>query len=70
MTTEHQRLRTPAAAAHCGLRANYLEKLRVFGGGPLFISLGRRGPVLYDSRDLDEWLEARKCRSTSECPAT
>lgn len=62
----HQRkmLSTPEAAGYCGSSASTFNKLRVFGGGPIFIKLGRR--VVYDPSDLDAWLAARRRASTSE----
>ncbi len=63
---EHQkrRLRTPEAATYCGSTKSTLEKLRVTGGGPTFIKMGRT--VVYDTEDLDAWLVSRRHRSTSE----
>lgn len=55
---------TDAAAAYCGMGVSTMEKLRVYGGGPVFIKIGRR--VSYDPADLDMWLEANKRRSTSD----
>jgi len=52
------------AAAHTGLSISTLNKLRVFGGGPVFLKLGRR--VAYDIADLDAWLASRRRRSTSD----
>lgn len=56
-------LRTPAAADYCGLSASTFEKLRVSGGGPAYIKLGRR--VVYHRTDLDTWLEGKRRQSTS-----
>jgi hypothetical protein len=42
-----------------------LEAWRLHGGGPPFIGLGRRA-VRYRRRDLLEWIEARRRRSTSD----
>jgi predicted DNA-binding transcriptional regulator AlpA len=58
------RLTVEAAAAHIGLSASTLNKLRVFGGGPVFLKLGRR--VAYDLTDLDNWLASKRRRSTSD----
>ena len=52
------------AADYLGLSASTLNKLRVFGGGPVFLKLGRR--VAYDLADLDAWLKAKRRRSTSD----
>lgn len=57
-------LNVEAAATHTGLSVSTLNKLRVFGGGPLFLKLGRR--VAYDLGDLDAWLDTKRRRSTSD----
>jgi predicted DNA-binding transcriptional regulator AlpA len=68
MTTSNadprRKLATPEAAAYVGLGKSTLDKLRLTGGGPKFITLGRR--VVYDVADLDAWAESRKRTSTSE----
>jgi hypothetical protein len=56
-------LDTEAAAIYTGTTANYLEKRRCTGGGPVFIKRG--GLVRYDPDDLDAWLDAGKLASTS-----
>ena len=61
--TNRAKVRTPAAAAYTGLAESTLEKLRVHGGGPIYIRVGRI--VVYDPDDLDAWLAAHKRRSTS-----
>jgi predicted DNA-binding transcriptional regulator AlpA len=58
-------MRTKAAAAYVGYAESTFEKKRVTGDGPPFIKLGRRGSVVYDTRDLDTWLAARRVGSTS-----
>jgi predicted DNA-binding transcriptional regulator AlpA len=65
---EHRRLRTRAAAHYLGYAESTLEKKRITGEGPPFIRLGRA--VVYDTRDLDAWLAARRARSTSDHAAT
>ena len=60
-----QRLRTPATAEYVGLAISTLEKMRCRGDGPPFIRIGPRA-VVYDTRDLDAWLSARRQNSTSE----
>jgi hypothetical protein len=59
-----ERLNVEAAARYVGVSASTLNKLRVFGGGPVFIKLGRR--VVYDPADLDAWLTTGRRRSTSD----
>jgi predicted DNA-binding transcriptional regulator AlpA len=61
---EHRRLRTPAAADYVGYSKSTLEKKRLSGDGPTFIRLGRA--VVYDTRDLDTYLDARRATSTSD----
>ena len=52
------------AAARVGLSKSSLNKLRVYGGGPVFLKLGRS--VRYDPYDLDSWLASHRRNSTSE----
>jgi hypothetical protein len=61
-------LSTADASKYCGPSTSTFEKLRVAGGGPTYIKLGRR--VFYDPDDLDEWLAAQKRLSTSFMPNT
>ena len=63
-TSDDRRLDTTGAEDYTGLARQTLAKLRVYGGGPKYIKVGRR--VIYDTRDLDEWLESRKRCSTSD----
>ena len=58
------RLNSPEAAAHLGIGVSTLNKLRVYGGGPTYLKLGRR--VLYDVADLDQWLDRSRRQSTSD----
>lgn len=64
MPSPSLRLSVEAAAHYTGISASTLNKLRVFGGGPVFLKLGRR--VVYDPTDLDAWLAERRRRSTSD----
>jgi predicted DNA-binding transcriptional regulator AlpA len=59
-----RRLPVEAAASYTGLSVSTLNKLRVFGGGPVFLKLGRR--VAYDVADLDAWLANKRRTSTSD----
>jgi hypothetical protein len=59
-----RKLNTEDAAAYAGLARSTLEKLRVFGGGPNYIKIGRR--VVYDVPDLERWLMAHRRQSTSD----
>ena len=55
---------TTRAAARIGLSRSTLEKLRVYGGGPPYLKLGRL--VRYRAHDLDTWLAERVVANTSE----
>lgn len=57
------KLRTDAAASHLGVSESWLEKSRVFGGGPVYFKVGRT--VVYDIADLDAWLSDKRRTSTS-----
>lgn len=52
------------AARYVGLSESTLAKLRLNGNGPVYCKLGRR--VLYRPADLDEWLQSRTARDTSD----
>jgi excisionase family DNA binding protein len=60
-------LDTHQAALRTGLSPSTLRKLRLSGGGPRFMKLGRA--VRYREDDLDGWLKARTVQSTSETVA-
>jgi excisionase family DNA binding protein len=55
------------AAAYLGISRSYLNKLRVHGGGPAFLKLGRR--VVYDPRDLETWAASNRRQHTSQSAA-
>jgi predicted DNA-binding transcriptional regulator AlpA len=56
-------LRTNGAAEYTGLSVSTLNKLRLSGGGPLYIKLGRS--VVYAPADLEAWLAGHRRRSTA-----
>lgn len=58
-----QLVKTELAAILTGLSASTLNKLRVSGGGPAYIKLGRS--VFYARADIDLWLNASRRRSTA-----
>jgi hypothetical protein len=60
----HPPLDTEAAAKQLGLSPRTLEKMRVYGGGPVFEKNGRR--VFYDLDDLYAWRQRNKRFSTSD----
>ena len=55
---------TTEAAKYVRLGKATLERFRIKGDGPRYCKLG--GAVRYRQVDLDEWLESRLIRSTSE----
>jgi hypothetical protein len=62
MQSEPRFGRTKDAAARWGIPKSTLEKLRVYGGGPAFIKVGKT--VLYDLAAGDAWLLAHQRSST------
>lgn len=52
------------AAHYTALSKSSLDKLRVYGGGPVYIKLGKR--VVYDRTDLDEWLSSKRVANTAQ----
>jgi hypothetical protein len=56
-------MRTAPAARYCGSTESTFTKLRLTGGGPIFITIGRT--VVYDPDDLDAWLASKRRKSTS-----
>jgi len=52
------------AAEYLCLSVRTLQKWRVDGGGPVFVKTGRS--VRYEIADLDDWVDQRRFRSTSE----
>jgi excisionase family DNA binding protein len=59
------RLLTQAEAAKLlRLSQRTMERLRLIGGGPLYVKCGRS--VRYRETDLEEWIAARVVSSTSE----
>ncbi len=56
--------KTPGAAKRLNVSESYLNQLRVRGGGPKFLRLGRS--IRYRDEDLAAWAEAGAASSTSE----
>jgi predicted DNA-binding transcriptional regulator AlpA len=59
-----QTLNVIQAANYTSISKSSLDKLRVYGGGPLYIKVGAR--VVYDRLDLDTWLIGKKVANTSQ----
>lgn len=60
-------LNTAEAAQKLGVSISYLNKRRLTGGGPVFVKIGAK--VVYDPADLNAWVNARRCSSTSQMVA-
>jgi hypothetical protein len=64
MTIEHL-LTAKELAARIGVTEGCLAKWRLEGtSGPKFIRVQRR--IMYDPRDIQTWLDARRVSSTSQ----
>jgi hypothetical protein len=57
-------LNVKKAAGYASISKSTLDKLRVYGGGPIYIKVGAR--VVYDRTDLDTWLVGKKIANTSQ----
>jgi predicted DNA-binding transcriptional regulator AlpA len=55
------------AARFVGLSESTHAKLRLNGNGPVYCNLGRR--VVYRTVDLEQWLQSRTARDTSDADA-
>ena len=60
-TAVHHRLRVPEAAKYLGVTVHKLYHMRSRGNGPPFVKIGQS--VVYDTRELDAWLETKTHRS-------
>ena len=61
-----QTLLTPSeAAAYLRVSKSYLDKLRVYGGGPKFLRYSKR-KIIYARSELDLWAARHRFSSTSE----
>jgi len=56
------------AAGYLRVSKSYLDKLRVYGGGPTFQRFGRK--ILYRKSELNLWAAERCFNSTSEYQRT
>ena len=59
-----RRLHRKQAAEYLGVSLSWLDKSRLTGLGPVFIAISSR--VVYDSADLDQFLQRNRRTSTSE----
>lgn len=61
-------LTTKDAATRLGISKSTLEKLRLTGGGAVFVKRGKS--VFYTESDLADWIHANRRRSTSDAGTT
>ena len=67
MTNVTKVVTTVEAARVLGLSDSTLAKMRLNGNGPIYCKLGRR--VVYRLTDLEQWLQSRTARDTSDADA-
>jgi hypothetical protein len=46
-------IRVQQAAEHLGVSKSFLDKARIYGGGPAFMRFGRA--IVYSTEELDRW---------------
>jgi hypothetical protein len=59
-----RRISSRQAADYVGLSEDKMRKLRMAAGGPLFMKIDSR--VIYDTADLDTWMESKLRASNNE----
>jgi len=59
-----RRLHRKQAAEFLGVSLSWLDKARITGMGPVYVKMG--GRVLYDTRDLEAFIDSNRHSSTSE----
>lgn len=62
-------LTTTQVSESTGIPTKTLEDLRIKGGGPRFLRLGRRKGIRYLESDLLEWMNSRRYGSLAEAEA-
>jgi excisionase family DNA binding protein len=67
MANDTRLLKTSEAAEWLGVSESLLHKLRLTGGGPVFVRLAGRA-IRYRKADLDAWVNASVMASTSAYP--
>jgi hypothetical protein len=60
------RLTVRETAAYVRLAKGTLDHMRTVGNGPRYSKLGRK--IIYDTRDLDAWIDENTRTSTSDDP--
>jgi predicted DNA-binding transcriptional regulator AlpA len=67
MEVKMKNLRVSQAAAYLGISKSLLDKLRCYGGGPIYAKLG--ASVIYSTDDLDAWLCSKRVDGSREAVA-
>lgn len=67
MSDNPRLMKTADAAEYLGVSQSLLHKLRLTGGGPVFVRLAGRA-IRYRKPDLDAWVNASVMASTSAYP--
>jgi DNA-binding transcriptional MerR regulator len=62
---QRRRLASPDAAKYLGVSVHTLRHWRFQGGGPPYIKV-TANRVVYDTLDLDRWLDERRFASTAD----
>jgi len=67
LENQNHLMKTEEAGRYLGLSSSLLNKLRLTGGGPVFVRLAGRA-IRYRKPDLDAWVNASAMASTSAYP--
>jgi len=68
MVNQTDRIMTVSEVAeYVAMSASTLNKLRLFGGGPRYLKLGRS--VRYRASDVDAWISSRVAENTASYSA-
>ena len=59
-----RRLHRKQTAEYLGVSLSWLDKARISGLGPTYIAIG--GRIVYDSRDLEAYLQSNRHSSSTE----
>jgi hypothetical protein len=59
-------VRTLQAAEHLGVSKSFLDKARIYGGGPPFMRFGRA--VVYSTDALDDWARSLTVANDNAAP--
>jgi len=57
-------LRTRQAADYLQVSKSLLDKMRCYGGGPVYAKLG--ATVIYSTDDLDAWVASKKLKPAND----